>query len=71
MSNVALRVAIIESGLTQRQIAKDCSIAESRFSLIVRRRRMPSDDERAAIAAALGRAEDDLFPWPYNQHIAS
>jgi hypothetical protein len=57
-----LKIAIVASGKSQRQIAAACGhIPENRFSAIVRGWIEPRDDERVAIAAALGKPADQLF----------
>lgn len=60
--NRRLKVAIIESGQSQRAIAATAgNIREVRFSDIVRGQVQPSPSERAAIAAVLGKPETALF----------
>ena len=56
-----LKIAIVASGKSQRQIAAACNIPENRFSSIVHGWTDPRDAERAAIAAALGRPAKHLF----------
>lgn len=60
--NVALKIAIVESGKKQRRIASLTRISEPRLSHIVRGRIEPNDDERARIARVLERPVDQLFP---------
>lgn len=60
--NIALKVAIIESGRKQQDIARAAGIPETRFSHIVRGRIDATAKERERIARALGRSQDDLFP---------
>ena len=50
---IGLKVAFLESGLTQRAIAASTGIPESRLSGIVRGWFEPTEDERAALARAL------------------
>ena len=61
-TNVALKVAIVQSGRKQVEIARSARISETRFSHIVRGRLEPTDKERDRIAKALHRSESDLFP---------
>lgn len=56
-----LKIAIVASGKSQRQIAAACDIPENRFSSIVRGWIYPREIEREAIAAALGKPADELF----------
>lgn len=57
----ALKLAIVQSGSTQRDIAAAVGLHPSRFSLIVNGLRC-DDETRAAIASALGRTVEELFP---------
>jgi transcriptional regulator with XRE-family HTH domain len=59
--NKALKIAIVGSGQTQRQLAAACGIPESRFSSIVNGWAEPRERERHAIAAALSEAVEVLF----------
>ena len=52
--NTNLKIAIVLSGKTQRELSYDTRIAETRISDLVRGRGLPSNTERAALAAALG-----------------
>lgn len=60
--NVALKVAIVESGKSQRVISRLTRIPETRLSHIVRGRIEPTDKERERISKALQRGVDELFP---------
>jgi transcriptional regulator with XRE-family HTH domain len=60
--NLSLKIAIVESGLTQLEISKIADIHESRLSHIVNGHREPNDLERKAIARVLKRKMADLFP---------
>ena len=66
----ALKVAILDAGKSQRQIAAECGIHENRISSIVRGWIEPRDTEREAIAAALGKSIDELFDPPTNERAA-
>jgi len=60
--NIALKIAIVESGLSQVDIAEAAGIHETKMSSIVNGRRVPSDTEQKAIARLLKRKATDLFP---------
>ena len=66
-----LKIAIVKSGKSQRQIAAACKIPENRFSSIVHGWTDPRDGERAAIAAVLGKATDELFVKETNEFAKS
>ena len=56
-----LKVSIVTSGKTQRSIAVETRIPESRLSAIVRGWENPTDDEMTALPRALGQSSDLLF----------
>ena len=56
-----LKIAIVSSGRSQRELSRESQVAENRLSSIVRGWMDPRDDERRAIADALGQPVDDLF----------
>jgi transcriptional regulator with XRE-family HTH domain len=58
---VGLKVAIVASQRTQRDIARAINGNENRLSEIVRGVVDPTQSERAALARELGRPEHDLF----------
>lgn len=60
--NMALKVAIVESGHTSKAIAMRARIGEVRLSAFVHRRLEPSAQERKALARVLQRHESFLFP---------
>lgn len=64
-----LRLAIVQSGRSQREIAELVGISESRLSLIVNGLHC-NDATRAAIADALGRSVDELFPQAPARDVA-
>jgi hypothetical protein len=66
---IPLKIAFVEAGTSQRRVARDAHIAESRLSAIVQGWIEPRDDERAAIAQALNRSVEQLFddPSSFNQ----
>jgi transcriptional regulator with XRE-family HTH domain len=59
----ALKLAILEAGVTQKHIADATGISESRLSFIVRGLHA-DDDTKQAIAGVLGERVADLFPEP-------
>jgi inorganic triphosphatase YgiF len=60
-TNLALKVAIVQSGKPQIVIASEAGIHESRLSKIVRGHLLANDDEQKALAKALRRARHELF----------
>jgi hypothetical protein len=56
-----LKIAIVKSGKTQRQLSLECAIVETRLSNIVRGRDLPTVRERTALAGALSCSAEDLF----------
>lgn len=68
--NIALKIAIVESGLSQIDIAEAANLHQSKLSYFVNGRRRPSEAERKAIARVLKRKPADLFP-PEPEAIAS
>jgi Helix-turn-helix len=60
--NLALKIAIIESGLLQVDVAKAADLHETRLSQIVNQRREANDAERKALARVLKRKPTQLFP---------
>lgn len=62
-SPTALRLAIAQSGRTQREIADEAGISEGWLSKIINGRHV-DDATRAAIADVLGRNIAELFPDP-------
>lgn len=59
--NIALKVAIVEREITQREVARRAGIPEIRLSLFVRGHEQPTEDEQKALARILKRARADLF----------
>lgn len=60
--NMALKIAIVESQLSQVDIAEAAEIHESRLSQIVNGRRKPNPAEQKTLARLLKRKAADLFP---------
>jgi transcriptional regulator with XRE-family HTH domain len=69
--NTALKVAIIDSGKTQRQVARRARIDETRFSRIITGQVAPFPIERERLAKILKKTELELFPAPAAQAKAS
>lgn len=60
--NLALKIAIVESGLSQADVAEAAEMHHTKLSMIVNGRRQPSDAERKVIARILKRKAAELFP---------
>lgn len=60
--NLALKIAILESGSSQIEVAKASGIHESRLSRFVNGHYEPNDAERKALARVLKRKAAQLFP---------
>jgi len=60
--NIPLKVACIESGKEQREIAALAKIHHTRLSQIISNRVTPNESERLRIAGVLQRSVSDLFP---------
>jgi transcriptional regulator with XRE-family HTH domain len=58
---LGLKAAILQRGLSQRELSKLSAIAENRLSTIIRGWTNPRPDERAAIARVLHQSESVLF----------
>jgi transcriptional regulator with XRE-family HTH domain len=56
-----LKLAILASGKTQRQIAYTIGLSENHLSSIVRGWRNPNRQTRSALANLLSCSEDELF----------
>jgi transcriptional regulator with XRE-family HTH domain len=69
--NRTLKVAIIEAGKTQREVAARAGLRELRVSEIVTGRVIASPDERRALAKALRCAQSALFPVAQDEAVAS
>jgi transcriptional regulator with XRE-family HTH domain len=61
MKNLALKIAIVESGLSQVDVAVAADIHESKLSTIVNGRREASAAEQKALARVLKRKVTELF----------
>jgi len=59
--NLALKIAIVESGLTQFEVAAAAGIHHTRLSHIINGHREASEDEQRALARVLKRKIGQLF----------
>ena len=59
--NVELKLAILKTGKSQRQIAAETGIPESRLSLLVRGWAQPRPNELEELARVLGRLPQALI----------
>jgi len=59
--NLALKFAILESRLSQVDVAEKADLHESRLSQIVNGRRDASEAERKVLARILKRKPEELF----------
>ena len=60
-----LKIAIIESGFTQKSIAALAGVTETIISLVANGKWNPDSIQKARIAAALDKSVNDLFPERY------
>lgn len=58
---IGLKMAILRSGRSQWEIARDIGISETRLSRILRGRVEVRDEEREALARILGATMGELF----------
>lgn len=65
--NLALKLAVLQSGRTQRQIATLAGIDETRLSRIISQQVRPWPDECRDLARVLRRPVLDLFPGVQTQ----
>ncbi len=59
--NTKLKMALLEKGLTQRDLSFEIGISESVISTILNGYRQPGTDLKAKIAEYLGAKSDSLF----------
>lgn len=59
---MTLKIALLESGKSQEEIAALAKIHPTRLSQIVRGRATATESERLRIAGVLQRPLDELFP---------
>jgi transcriptional regulator with XRE-family HTH domain len=60
--NIALKVAIIQRDITQREVARRTGIPEVRLSMFIRGCVAATEDEKRALAKVLRRGATALFP---------
>lgn len=60
--HMPLKLAIVASGRTQRAIAKQARIDETRLSRLLRNEAKPSKGEKRRLARVLATTVDALFP---------
>lgn len=60
--NVPLKIALLESGRDQHEVAKLARIDTGRLSKIVRGKVTPNEGEKLRLAGVLQRSVDLLFP---------
>lgn len=60
--NLALKIAIIERGITQRKAALRAGMPETRLSMAIRGLVELTDDEKRSLAKVTRRAQSTLFP---------
>lgn len=65
--NSKLKVALLESGMHQYEVATRAGLSETELSRLVRGRRTPTRAELHRLAAVLGVDVDDLGP-PQSEH---
>ncbi len=63
-TNLALKVAIVTSGFTQRAVAQKAGMSELRLSQLVNRRIPVTADDKRLLAKVLRRRQSELFPEP-------
>jgi transcriptional regulator with XRE-family HTH domain len=56
-----LKVAILRSGLTQREVSLRARIPETRLSAIVRNRTVPTAQEQVDLSLVLRKSPEALF----------
>ena len=59
--NVALRMAIFETGKTITEVAKESKVHRSLLSMATTGRYILDDEQKERVAAALGKPVDELF----------
>ena len=59
--NVNLKSALLEAGVTQRELAKKVHLHETVISLVIRGRYVLDEGQRERIALVLGHPVEELF----------
>lgn len=60
--NIVLKMAILERAGNQTQFAREVSIGESTLSRIINGWKVPTPEQKEAIAQKLGLPKESLFP---------
>lgn len=60
--NLHLRIAILETGRRERELAKRAGMSQTKFSNIKRGYSEPTEDDKKALARVLKRTVAELFP---------
>lgn len=68
--NKALRIAVIERGLRQYEVARRVGVGEARFSGFVNGRFEPTPEEKKRIARVLRKGIADIFQAESNEAVA-
>ena len=61
--NLNLKLAILEEGLTQRDLAREIGINESLVSMAIHGKFIFDDEQKSKIAQLLNRPERELFRY--------
>jgi ribosome-binding protein aMBF1 (putative translation factor) len=61
--NVKLKMAILESGVLQKELAKKIGVHPSVLSMVVQGKYIFDQVQRAKISKALGKPEHELFTY--------
>jgi transcriptional regulator with XRE-family HTH domain len=61
LPNFSLKIALLRKGITQRDLAFEMRIDESRISRIIRGYEVPTDEIKQSISQHLGVDEGELF----------
>ena len=59
--NTRLKSALLENGMTQRDLARKAKVSEFYISMNIQGRYLFTDNDRMKIALVLGRDETELF----------
>jgi len=59
--NLKLKIAIIEAGLTQKEVAKKAGLTEECLSMAVNGRFNLNEAEKTRVAWAIGKPPEELF----------
>lgn len=62
--HMTLKIAIMQTGMSQKEFAKKVAVNETHLSGIVNGKRPKSLEQAQRIARAVGMTVDDLWPLP-------